>query len=366
LPAPASGQVEVRVLERLGGHADEWDRLVDLAPLPSPFLRSWWLESVAQDVTARFVLVLDAGRLIGGLALEETARRGIPVLRMLGSGPLSPDHLDLLAAPGREAEVGAAVTGWLRGARSLLVDLTGVAEHHRVGGVFGTSAVVTDEDEAPYARLPGDYEAYLETLPPIMRNSIRRSGRKLARRGEVRFAVVERGDLEAALSRLRHLHTAQFGAESGLLPEFDRFAAAVRAGHPRGEIRLFELWVGDEMAAVDVAFTVAGRLSYYQGGRDLADHFSGAGTVLMARVVAWACAAGLTEVDFLRGTHAYKTQWARECRRVLRLRVGIGAAGQAVLGLDRLREAPAIGVLGRRVRAVARAVRLRRPVAEEA
>jgi CelD/BcsL family acetyltransferase involved in cellulose biosynthesis len=110
------------------------------------------------------------------------------------------------------------------------------------------------------------------------------------------------------------------------------------------------------VAAVDVAFTVAGRMSYYQGGRSLEERHSGAGTVLMANGFRWASSAGMSEVDFLRGTEPYKMQWATHTRRLLRLRLGVGPRGRAAMAAIRVREASATRAAGRRVRGAVQAV----------
>jgi CelD/BcsL family acetyltransferase involved in cellulose biosynthesis len=352
---------ELEVADRLGSRSAAWDALVDRAPIPSPFLRSWWLECMAEGRDAVFLLVTADGVLLGGLALERGRSRGLPVLRALGAGPLNPDHIDLVAAGGQQDRVAAAVGSWLQRRGSRMVDLVGVAEGHRLRPALGNAPLVTEDEEAPWTTLPATYDEYRATLPPIMRNSIRRSTNRLARQGEVAFRVVESDGLEASLARLRALHTEQFGPGSGFIEEFERFSAAARAGHPRGEIRLFELWVGEEVAAVDVAFTVCGRMSYYQGGRSLEERFSGAGTVLMAGGFEWACGSGLREVDFLRGAEPYKTQWAPQTRRLVRVRVGVGTAGHAALRAAILRESPRVRALGRKVKAVLRGVGGRQP-----
>jgi CelD/BcsL family acetyltransferase involved in cellulose biosynthesis len=357
----AASPVELLVTDRLGDHAEAWDRLVALAPIPAPFLRSWWLEAMALRGDACFLLVTARGDLIGGLALERRRALGLPVLRALGAGPLNPDHLDLVAAAGQEGVVAAALRTELHRRGSRLIDLAGIAVGHRLQPALGDRPLVTEDEEAPWVPLPATYDEYRATLPPILRNSIRRSTNRLARQGDVAFRVVGSPDVERSLARLRVLHAEQFGPDSGFIEEFERFSAAARAGHPLGEIRLFELWVGDQVAAVDVAFTVCGRMSYYQGGRSLDDRFSGAGTVLMAGGFEWACGSGLREVDFLRGTEPYKTQWAPQRRRLVRVRVGVGAAGSAALRAARLRESPRVRSLGRRVKAVLRDVGRPRP-----
>ncbi len=46
MPSP---DLRTEVLTRLGGHRDAWDHLVATQPLPTPFLRSWWVDHVAED-----------------------------------------------------------------------------------------------------------------------------------------------------------------------------------------------------------------------------------------------------------------------------------------------------------------------------
>src|SRR5882762_6098642 len=83
----------------LGIHAAAWDALVSFGDPPTPFLRSWWLEAVAGPRPV-FLLVIDGGTLLGGLALEEDHGMVVRRLRFIGDrprfgdSPLGPDHLD--------------------------------------------------------------------------------------------------------------------------------------------------------------------------------------------------------------------------------------------------------------------------------
>src|SRR5829696_5698407 len=75
--------VSTMVRSSLGPWAAAWNELVAAAPLPTPFLRAWWLEHVPVH-RPRFVLVVEGGELVGGLALEERVVAGISFVRMLG------------------------------------------------------------------------------------------------------------------------------------------------------------------------------------------------------------------------------------------------------------------------------------------
>ena len=97
----------------LNGWAAQWDQLVDSSPLPSPFLRSWWLTG-AGGPGRHFLLAVDGAHLLGGLALEK--RHPMLSVRMMGDGSLCPDHLDLLAARprggGGQPPPGLALWSW--------------------------------------------------------------------------------------------------------------------------------------------------------------------------------------------------------------------------------------------------------------
>lgn len=352
----ASARAAVTVCSSLGKWATDWDRLAASAPLPTPFLRSWWLRAMAGPDT-RFLLVDDGSTLLGGLALEQTRRAGVTVLRPLGAGGLAPDHLDLVASPAAEQTVVAALARWLSRPGSRFLDFPGVVEDSRLADVLGPRAESLEIEQAPWVRLPADFETFTRTtMPGIMRNSIRRSGNKLGRVGEVAFRPLTADDptAERVFARLHALHAEQFGADSGLIREFDRFRSAAEAGMAVGEFQVFPLWVGDEIAAVDVAFSVAGRFSYYQGGRSRAPEHSGAGTVVMARGVDWAIRNGCTEVDYLRGTEPYKQQWTDRRRPVLRVRAGFGPGGRLAQRAVQASEDERVRSSGRRVKAVLR------------
>src|ERR1700686_725722 len=118
-------EMGVRVTRALGPYGAAWDELVDGAAIPSPFLRSWWLNAASGSQPV-IVLVLESERLVGGVALERDRHHGVERLRVLGAGALCPDHLDAVAAVGRRADVAAALRGWLARSGDRLVDLDGV------------------------------------------------------------------------------------------------------------------------------------------------------------------------------------------------------------------------------------------------
>jgi CelD/BcsL family acetyltransferase involved in cellulose biosynthesis len=124
-----------------------------------------------------------------------------------------------------------------------------------------------------------------------------------------------------------------FGQRSQFLPFFDRFAAAAPKGVDRGELVMHEFEVDDRVIAINVCFQVAGRLSYYQSGRDTDERWRGAGMTLIAHAIEHGIDAGCRELDMLRGGEGYKRQFATKERRILRIDTTRGISGRVVAGL---------------------------------
>lgn len=334
------------MLEALGAHADAWDRLVVSMPLPSPFLRSWWLGATAAG-DPRFVLVFDGDELLGGLALQRTVRAGVEILEFLGTGPLEPDHLDLVSSPERARDVTAALRRWF-GSGDRIVDLDGVRTAAWVLDAVPGRGRVSRIEVAPHVSLPASADEYLASRGGRTRSTVTRSAKRLAKAG-IEFRVVGPGssseEIEAALGALRELHDGRWGDASGFLAAWDRFAEAARRGVAAGDVRFHLLVDTSEdpsvgpVVAVEVEFVVGGRMSFYQAGR-LTDHeLRGSGSVLRYQVVSAAIADGCTEFDLLRGGEDYKAEWADQRRELLHLRRGTGPRSIALVAAAEARSA---------------------------
>jgi CelD/BcsL family acetyltransferase involved in cellulose biosynthesis len=308
---------------RLDGWAGQWDQLVDSSPLPSPFLRSWWLAG-AGGPDGHFLLVADGARLLGGLALEQ--RHPVLSIRVMG-GALCPDHLDLLAAPGHEAAVVGILRNWFCRPGGRLLDLKGIRAGSQLAETLPGRVRHEPMVVAPFMQLPDSPEAYRATLPAQFRKNLRVSAKRLAAEGVAHHTI--RGPaVPQRLGILRELHQAQWGSRSGFLPFFDRFAAGFTGGCAADEVAVHELGNGELVAAIVTAFEVAGRVSLYQSARLTDRRWRDATTVLLAAIIDDACARGFTEVDFLRGDEPYKGRFTRSHREMVRLVAGQGVVGR--------------------------------------
>jgi CelD/BcsL family acetyltransferase involved in cellulose biosynthesis len=331
-PRVASTVPELLVVTDLGEWSAQWDRLVDCAAVPTPFLRSWWLAGTAGP-RRRFLLVIDGGLLLGGLALEQGRRLGVPCFRMMGTPALCPDHLDVVARPGQEAAVALVLGRWLSRPGSRLLILEGVVATSSLNTVLPGSVRREPVAVAPWTPLPSDRTAYLDARPALFRRNLRRASARLEAAGA--SLQVRRGS--AAVERLevlRQLHDAQWGTRSNFLSSFDLFAAGCRLAAERDEISVHELIAGPTVVATLVAFEVARRMSLYQSARLTGKQWREASTVLLAAAISDACERGFTEVDFLRGDEPYKRNFTSQCRELVRLRAATGWLGHFVMIAD--------------------------------
>ena len=317
----------------LGAHAEAWDALVDTMEMPSPFLRSWWLSAVATNEPV-YVLVLDGDRLIGGLPLERSSLRGVEALTFLGSGPLEPDHLDVVAAPADRRAVAQEVGTWLGRRGNRMIDLRGVTGGSPLAELVPGFGTVSTLEVAPFVELTGTPKDYLAARGGRTRSTVTRTAKRLDKAG-ISFVTVNGADadaVEAALSTLSRLHDGRWGDESGFLAAWQRFSAAAKAGAARGEVVFHELVDADgEPIAIEVDFEVANRTSFYQAGRTTEHDHRGSGSVLRYRIISRAIELGRDEFDLLRGGENYKTEWATSQRDLLRIRRGVGLVGRSLV-----------------------------------
>jgi CelD/BcsL family acetyltransferase involved in cellulose biosynthesis len=304
-------------------------------------------------------LVVDDDRLVGGLALEEERRLGLPCLRVMGGGRLCPDHLDLLAAPSQEDTTISLLRSWLHRPGGRLLDLKGIRAGSRLIEALPGPARRETFAVAPWTPLPNDAPTYLASLPSQFRRQIRRSSARLAAEGATHRT--SRGlSAVRSLDTLRELHQAQWGDRSRFLPEFNRFASGCRLGAEADEVVVHELATEERVISTFVAFEVAGRVSLYQSAR-LTDHrWRDAAAVLLTAIFTDACDRGFTEVDFLRGEELYKNKFAPRRREMIRLLAGSGVTGRVASASERARSG-AGRVAVRTVRASRAAFAQRKP-----
>jgi CelD/BcsL family acetyltransferase involved in cellulose biosynthesis len=326
VPAPASGPLVVEQ-SRLGEHAADWDGFVAAQPVPSPFLRSWWLEALAED-GACFVLVLREGRLLGGLALNERRLPGLRIYRFLGTGTLAPDHLDVVADPAHRAEVVAALRAWATGRGNRLFDLDGVAATSELPRWL-PAARTSEREPAPYQPLPGDPDEYFASRPKSFRKTVRRTQNRI-RAMDAHIRAADAHTLRSDLDAFAAMHRAR-GDREALLAELPLLRRLLAAGLPSGEARVDVLESGGQPLGIHIWFAVCGRANLYQTARTVDARSDNASTMLGLDAVNQMIAAGGSEVDLLRGDEEYKRYFADHRRALLRVQAASGPLARTAL-----------------------------------
>ncbi len=320
----SAGKARLLDVPRLDGFEAQWDGLVDRAPLPTPFLRSWWLTGTAGR-RRRFLLAVEGERLLGGLALDQRGGPGLEVIQMMGSGRLCPDHVDLVADRGAEVATIGLVREWFERPGGRLADLSGLPAGSLVQQAL-PGAVRVPLSVAPWVRLPDDAGTYFAGLSSQFRRNIRRATARLTAEGAVHRSK-RGGSVTGSLETLRTMHRSQWGSRSRFLSQYHRFATACRLGAEADEVVVHELATDDTVICLVVTFEVAGRVSLYQSARLTDARWRSAMSVLLNAVISDACDRGLDEVDFLRGEEPYKDAFRPERRELFRLLAASGATG---------------------------------------
>jgi CelD/BcsL family acetyltransferase involved in cellulose biosynthesis len=328
---------EWRELWAKGGHENAF--------LSFDWMFTWWRHFGRRHELA--AIVLRAGTRVVGIAPFHIKRqfRAARCLAFLASTHVGSDHLDVLAAPGWEADVVAKLASMLlahpRGwdyiefgevgkesvAASLCVRLA--AE--------GMPCEEALSSICPYTLLPASFEEYLAGASANLRSNYRRRSRQIQDAGRVDFRMLsEPAAMEGGFSELMRLHGLRFqqlGEDSAFLkaavPEFHR--EALQALAAQGLARVFLLQVNGESVAALYGFSAGRTFQFYQSGMHPEWTKYGVGLVTMGNTIREAITSGHTTFDFLRGSEEYKSKWARLERRDFALRVfSHSPAGMAV------------------------------------
>jgi len=323
-------------------HALDWQRLVAASTAATLFQTwewsaAWWKH---QGRGKRlFALVVSDNDTVVGIAPFFTLPGPLRTLQLVGTG--GSDYLDLLAAPGQEAAVAAAVAQWLRENRSAWdwADLQQIKPGAVAEQLPG--ADLWEGETCPYLPLPETYDAFLKTLGKKHRQNIGYYERAMGKLHTLELRVTTEATFDFDLDAFFRLHQLRW--RSRWMP--GAFAAAsARAFHrdaayallQSGNLRLHTLLLDGEAVASIYCFHKSRTTYYYLGGFEPALAKLSLGTVLTARAIRHAIEAdGATEFDFLRGNEGYKYRWGaqdRYNRRVSLTRRGLRSPLLATVG----------------------------------
>ena len=165
----------------------------------------------------------------------------------------------------------------------------------------------------------GSWEDYLDSRSSSFRKRLRRLQRRLDER-EVELRRTESaaslaGDLEAFFD----LHDRRWGERGGstIAPDHrELLGIFTTAALERGWLRLWTLRAQGAAVASWLGWSLGDRYAFYNGGFDPEWGSLSPGIHVHARVIEDAFAEGASEVDFLLGEEAYKSQFADSSRSI--------------------------------------------------
>ncbi|MEX0826406.1 MAG: GNAT family N-acetyltransferase [Acidimicrobiia bacterium] len=344
---PVVTRVQRAELREMG---PEWEALVAGSQVRSAFMTwpwvSAWLDTLGRDAdlevfTARHPV---DGSLLGVAPFYVAPGRkfGIPFqsLRIIGSGPAAPDHLDMPIATGEDPTVAAHLWEAVDVRRRWdLIDFDGMA----IDGVLPRLLLrrrgdAAEETPCPHLPLDGGWDLVNQRFGRSHRQNIDRYRRKLDQEAGapvVTRMVATAADLEDTMDHLAVMHQTVRTARGDLgafatdeLVAFHRETA--RRMLAAGRLRLWRLDVGESPIAIIECFRVGEVVSFYTTGFDPAWSRFGPGRAIMARAIQGAIDEGAREFDFLRGDEEYKQSWGTDTRIDLRLRRPLGPRGRAI------------------------------------
>ncbi len=338
---PSLATTVVRTPAELEGLGASWKGLFARIACDNVFLSFEWLSAWWKHIGrgTLFVVVVhdEEGRLLGLAPLYISVVGPLRLRRLgfLGDTLVGSDYLDFLVEEAH-AEVALRCIGeciqenrraWdyleLDDTRSDSLVATSFRQALEAAGMTAVAAPATT---CPFATLPESMEAYLGGIGTKLRKNFGYYSRALRRESEVAFvAVSDPGEIGSAFTHLLRLHGLRFDsrgdASAFLDPKVMQFhREAVQALAQAGWARVFLLRLASKPIAALYGFTTGGRMMYYQSGLDPEYSRLSVGMVMLGSVIEAAIASNHREFDFLRGNHAYKSQWANGCRELMSLR----------------------------------------------
>jgi CelD/BcsL family acetyltransferase involved in cellulose biosynthesis len=322
----------------------EWNAALSRGPRDEPMLRhEWlraWIENFAPGATLRTFVVRAGREICAAVPLIETTERNADTcfVPMITWQTPSNDHSQrggvLL---GRRFDEGlrliwdalVEMPGW---DRLRLRDLpTGAPEWQLRdwAGEAGYPCGLWVSLRSPYLALSKSYEAVEKALDGKFRQNLRRRKRRLAEKGEVKYALVDGKDakaLDAALADFFEIEAGGWKGKDGTAiaqrPElFGFYTQIARDAARRGALALGNLTLAGKAVAAHLSIVHAKRHYLIKIGYDETLHEHSPGQQMVSEAIRDSCSRGLAEFDFLGPCMEWKLDWESQLRTHLWLTI---------------------------------------------
>jgi hypothetical protein len=318
-----SGLGELRALE------PAWRALWEASPDATPFQHpAWmlpWAEVFAADHRVLSMAFHRGGELVGLAPLYIRQQGTFQILSFLGLG--HSDQIDVLAAAGQQGEI---VEAFLQATREMAdwdhCDLGPLPDGARLCEAAGLAvgADLVPDRPHPVVTLPASEAALRGQLPVVVLEKLHQARANAVQTARVSIETVRRPAVDAMLGDLFRPPGPRWSCRAGLGPCTDDVRSFHLAAAPgllaHDLLRLYVFRLDDRVAGVYYGLQAHGRAYCYAVGFDpsLSATLSPANQ-LVEYAIGQAVRDGLRELDFLRGSEAYRYQWGASDRPLWRL-----------------------------------------------
>jgi CelD/BcsL family acetyltransferase involved in cellulose biosynthesis len=298
-----------------------WSALAASRQPPSVFLTPEWIAVVrAHERTQPITLAA------GEQGIAALAREADGTLTFAG-GQLT-DEQDVVAQPGREADVATSVARWIAEQEPPRIRLEYVPEERPTLDAFdavlrdsGYRVTRTRQTVSPVLDLPASYETYVQSLGKKERHELRRKVRRLDGAGRAAFRFATEAERATVLDRFFALHRLSRGEKADFMTaDVERFFRDIaEALAPLDRLRLGVLSFDGADVAVLFGFAIGKVIALYNAAYDPGLASLSVGIISHAWAIREAIARGYATYDLLRGDEPYKYDLGARDRWLARL-----------------------------------------------
>jgi hypothetical protein len=339
--AAVASEISARVYHSLADLPVQYDALFSAASAQSFFLCRSWFEVLATDGLEEYAAL----RLYGA-----ERRDGTAVALLVARAPASADGSIFDEATLKRGSLGSAANfhtvyfaPLTRGEpneirRALNCIATVIRAERPVWGILDFNSIDRSSPlfamlvdalndvgyvVRPYFQYGNWYEPtagktfrdYMQARPSVLRNTVKRRGRKLDESGEGRFEVVTGGEaLETGIATYEQIHAASW-------KEPEKFPCLVggiiRAAASVGALRLGIYYINAEPAAAQLWLVSGGHATIHKLDYDARFQAQSVGTILTSKMMEWVIEKDrVTEIDFGCYDEEYKSNWMSKRREI--------------------------------------------------
>jgi len=333
--APAIQISQIKDIKAFEALRDAWNLLLQRNPVQDAFLTwewlyAWW-KHYRKPRELWLVTAWTSDELVGvaPLMLEERRKYGLKLRVLCNVGTPDVDVGGFIIQNG-DPQIYTAVSNYLIGRKRLwdVLELNEMRcdgpEINHLLPLFENSGYVTHQKSNPHFYIPvqGEWEGYLNRLPPKFRREIR--------------SKVRRIEEQSRLTLEHHVGKEVTWQEISTIFEINEYAhfphlycATEERAFQReifelmreqGWLNIFLLYVDDQPVAYNYGFTYDNKFEDWRAGFNIQYSDHSIGKILYLMTIEDCFERAYREIDFLCGDEHYKTRWQTQERTYTQLR----------------------------------------------